>query len=229
MLTEFRNNIDFCIRNLTKFSRKNFVETNPDNIEQNRLENLNLESILEKYLDKTNKQFVRVLDVGCKNWSYAKGEYSYFNKNYEEVVLDGVEIDAYRLYSNFYSRYETAKYYIKDLKNTNYIVEDVLNLNNKYDFIIWLLPFVTVYPLQYWGLPKKYFCPEKLLGHVYSNLLNNKGQLLIINQGQEEANIQKELLINLGIRYKYLGEIKNDFYEYKNKRYGYLINKDTPC
>lgn len=228
MLAEFRNNIDFCIRNFTKFSRKNFVETNPDNLEQNRLENLNLECILEKSLHKTNKQFVRVLDVGCKNWSYVGGEYSYFSKNYSDIVLDGVEIDAYRLYSNFYSRYETAKYFIKDLKNTNYIVDDVLNLNNRYDFIIWILPFITVYPLQYWGLPKKYFCPEKLLNHVYSNLLNKDGQLLIINQGMEESELQKELLIKLGIKYEFLDEIKNEFYKYKNKRFGYLIKKDTP-
>lgn len=225
MLTELRNNIDFYLRKLTKFSRKNFVETDPDRIEQIRLENLNLESILDHCLVKNDKISIRVLDVGCKNWSYVGGEYSYFNKIYHEVVLDGVELDAYRLYSNFYSRYETAKYYTKDLKNTNYIVDDVINLNDKYDFIIWILPFITVYPLQYWGLPKKYFCPEKLLNHVYINLLNENGQLLIINQGQEEAELQKDLLVKLNIDYKFLGEIENNFFYYKNKRFGYLIRK----
>lgn len=225
MLTELRNNIDFYLRNLTKFSRKNFVETDPDRIEQIRLENLNLESILDHCLVKNDKISIRVLDVGCKNWSYVGGEYSYFNKIYHEVVLDGVELDAYRLYSNFYSRYETAKYYTKDLKNTNYIVDDVINLNDKYDFIIWILPFITVYPLQYWGLPKKYFCPEKLLNHIYSNLLNENGQLLVINQGIEEAELQKNLLDKLNIDYKFLGEIENNFFYYKNKRFGYLISK----
>jgi len=226
MLTELRNNIDFYIRNLTKFSRTNFEEKNPDSIEQNRLENLYVETVLEKYLTKIDKNNIRILDVGCKNWSYVKGEHSYFTKLYDDFVLEGVEIDAYRLYSNFYSRFETAKYYMKGLKNTNYIADDVLNLNSKYDFIIWILPFVSVYPLKYWGLPKKYFCPEKLLNHVYSNLLNEGGQLLIINQGEEEAKIQKELLLKQNIEYKSLDEIENEFYEYKNQRFGYLIKKN---
>ena len=79
-------------------------------------------------------------------------------------------------------------------------------------------------PLIYWGLPKKYFCPSKLLAHAY-NLLNVGGQMLIINQGEEEASAQKKLLLKLGIDFLELGEVKSEFFEYKNNRYGFLIKK----
>ena len=84
------------------------------------------------------------------------------------------------------------------------------------------MPFVVIEPHKYWGLPEKYFYPEKMLKHAY-NLLSENGQMLIINQGEEELGVQKELLKNLGIEYQDLDEIKNNHFEYKNKRYGVLI------
>ena len=68
-----------------------------------------------------------------------------------------------------------------------------MELKEKYDYIIWLLPFVVPEPLVAWGLPKKFFCPDELLKHAY-NLLKENGQMLIINQGEKEAEVQKELL-----------------------------------
>ena len=86
------------------------------------------------------------------------------------------------------------------------------------------MPFVVIEPLKYWGLPVKYFCPEKLLEHAYG-LLKTNGQLLIINQGENEAKVQEKYLKKLKIPYKELGEILNEYYEYQNKRYGFLITK----
>jgi len=224
MFEDLRNNIDFFIRNNTKFSRKNFIEKNTNFIKRNELENLYTKDILNQFLDKTSQEKVQVLDIGCKNWFYAKGEYDFFKSFSKNVYLDGVELDAYRLYSDFYSRFEVAKYYIKGLENTNYIVGNLLDLNKKYDYIIWFLPFVIKEPHLYWGLPKKYFYPKKLLKHAY-NLLNHNGQMLIINQGESEAETQKALLKELNLKYKELGEIKSEFFEYTNKRFGFLIIK----
>jgi hypothetical protein len=80
-------------------------------------------------------------------------------------------------------------------------------------------------PLVAWGLPRRYFCPKRLLLHAYKQL-NSNGQMLIINQGEKEAEVQKGLLEKLKIPYKELGEIKNEYFEYQNKRYGYLVKKD---
>lgn len=224
MFEDLRNSIDFFIRNKTRFSRKNFVETNRELLERNRQENEYTLDILSQYLRKTPKNMVRALDIGCKNWFYAKGEHEFLKTVSADVTLDGVELDAYRLYTNFYSRYEVANFYTKGLDGVNYIAGDLLDIKENYDYIIWFLPFVVINPLIYWGLPKKYFCPEKLLEHAYS-LLNEDGEMLIINQGKEEALAQKALLDKLGINYKELGLVKSEFFEYKNERFGFLIKK----
>jgi hypothetical protein len=117
MFDDIKNNIDFFIRNKTKFSRKNFIETDQDLIQRNLKENLYTEDVLKNSFEITPASQVKVLDIGSKNWFYVKGEYSFFKSFAKDVFLDGIEIDAYRLYSNFYSRFEVAKYYIKDLKN----------------------------------------------------------------------------------------------------------------
>ena len=224
MFDDIKNNIDFFIRNKTKFSRKNFVETNQDLIQRNLNENLYIEDVLKNSFEITPASQVKALDIGSKNWFYARGEYSFFKSFAKDVFLDGIEIDAYRLYSNFYSRYEVAKYYIKDLKNVNYIPGNLLELSQKYDYIIWFLPFVLSDPHIYWGLPKKYFYPQKLLSHAYS-LLNQNGQMLIVNQGEFEAKEQANLLKKENIPYKELGEISSEYFSYKHKRYGFLIRK----
>lgn len=225
MFNDLRNKFDFYIRTKTKFSRKNFS----GNI--NNPESEYLFEILTNYFPIDFKESISVLDIGSKNWAYVKGEYDFFKNYSTQLILDGVEIDAYRLNSNFYSRYEIAQFYIKNLQGVNqwvnqgvnYYPDNLLNINKKYDYIIWLLPFVTIYPLQKWGLPKKYFMPEKLLKHAY-RLLNK--QMLIVNQGEEEAEIQKTMLDNLGIEYKELGTIESQALEFKNSRYGFWVIKN---
>ncbi len=222
MLEDLRNTVDFFIRNKTRFSRKGFVEKNPKLIERNKSENLYTKDVLAKYFTQTPRDYAKILDIGCKNWFYAKGEHNFFNQFCKKFVLEGVELDPHRLYSNFYSRYEVAKYYINGLENVNYISGNLLDLKNKYDYIIWFLPFVVLEPHLYWGLPKKLFCPERLLEHAFS-LLNQNGEMLIINQGKTEAEVQRKMLEKLQIKYNDLGIIKNNYFEYQNERFGFLI------
>ena len=75
-----------------------------------------------------------------------------------------------------------------------------------------------------WGLPKKYFYPEKLLNHAFS-LLKDKGQMLIVNQGEYEAIEQKKLLDQIGVQYVELGEISSKYLEYRHKRFGFCVKK----
>ncbi len=218
MLDNIKNKIDYFIRSHTKFSRKNYSEKEVD-----ERENMYVYDILTQTLGLDRQDKISVLDIGSKNWAYAKGEYNFFKQYCSFLQLDGVEIDAYRLYSNFYSRYEVAKFYIKDLEGANYYADNLLNINKKYDYIVWLLPFVTEYPLQKWGLPKEFFMPEKLLKHAYTLL---QKEMLIINQGAEEAEIQKALLEKLNIRYKFLGILTSKALKYQNERYGFLVIKN---
>ena len=223
MFDDLRNSFDFYLRNKIRISRTNFVEKNSKLIERNKLENLYTMDVLDQAFAKRGEN-LRVLDIGCKNWFYVKGEYDFFKSFCNNLQLDGVELDAFRLYSNFYNRYEVAKFYTKGLENTNYITGNLLDLSEKYDYIIWFLPFVVYEPHKYWGLPKKYFYPEKLLKHANS-LLNENGQMLIVNQGEKEYEVQKQMLDKLAISYKDLGEIKSEHFGYQHKRFGLVVCK----
>lgn len=245
LYADFKNNIDFFIRCHLTFSRKNYTET-PVNLEKvfvnNEQKNL-YDSLKEKYdlsplykyndinfltnlyyLDIFDKYILpdikplSILDIGSKNWNYAGSEYVFFKKFSEKFSLYGIELDAYRLCTNLYTRYEISKFYTKELACTTYYAGNFMEHNNKYYYIIWILPFITEYPLIKWGLPLKYFNPEKMLEHAY-NLLNDNGQILIINQGENEYNIQKELNKKLKLNCEYIGEIYNVFNPFKNKRF----------
>ncbi len=245
-IDNIRNSIDFFLRNNITLSRKNYSEKaesinktsfsdkqkeilnrineiydlrliqNSTNF--NFLMNLYYIILFDKYLSKNSSDNISILDIGSKNWEYVKSEYLFFNSFSKQTYLTGIELDAYRLCTNLYNRYEIAKFHSKDLPNTNYIAGDFLNHNKKYDYIIWILPFITKYPLIKWGLPLKYFKPKEMLKHAY-NLLNNGGELLIINQGEEEYKIQQNLNKDLELKAEYYGLIEDFFDTYKNKRF----------
>ena len=184
----------------------------------NFLTNLHYLAVFDKYISPPQKENVSVLDIGSKNWNYAGSEYAFFKKYAKSLTLTGIELDGYRLCTNLYNRYEIAKFYTKCLPNTNYIIGDFMEHNEKYDYIIWILPFITEYPHLKWGLPLKYFQPEKMLEHAH-NLLNKNGEMLIINQGETEYKIQTELNKKLNLNYEPTGEIKSICSPFKNKRF----------
>jgi len=249
-LDNLRNNFDFFLRN--PLSRKNYYEKaeNLNDVFENDeeinfynvikekygselsenttkrrfLEDIYFLNIFDKYISKRKKNNISILDVGSKNWSYVKSEYIFFNSFCKNIILNGIELDAYRLSYNFYTRYEIAKFYIKDLNNTNYIAGNFLHQNIKYDYIVWILPFITKYPFVKWGLPLRYFKPLEMLNHAY-NLLNQSGELIIINQGEEEYEIQQNLCKKLNILPILYGEQDDRFGLFKNKRYCLKIKK----
>lgn len=219
---DLRNKFDYYLRSKTKFSRKNYSE----DLELTCGINDYTFDILSQTLQPSSEDYLTVLDIGSKNWEYVRGEYKFFKQYAKDLKLDGVEIDAYRLYSNFYSRYEYAKFYTRDLEGANYYPDDLLNIQGEYDYIVWFLPFVTKYPLKRWGLPEKFFMPERLLEHAYGLL---RKEMLIVNQGEKEAEIQKKLLDRLNIEYKELGVLKSDALEFQNERYGFVVSRTFPA
>ena len=80
------------------------------------------------------------------------------------------------------------------------------------------MPFITKYPLIKWGLPLKYFKPHEMFIHAH-NLLNHEGELLIINQGEEEYKIQQDLNAELNLQAEYFGEAEDKFGLFNNKRF----------
>jgi hypothetical protein len=249
---EMKNHIDFYLRNLFRFSKKGFCEKNESKIDlfgsknqekeekfikryllesfkenssrQNYIENLYFLELLEDYLRPKRRPTMKVLDLGSKNWSYAKAEHSFFRKFTQKLTLDGIELDAYRVYSDFYSRYDAAKYYSKGLKGANYITGNFMEHMGKYDFIIWILPFVSQFPHSKWGLPKKFFKPKEMLEKAFNDLKDD-GIMLIVNQGKDEYEIQKQLFDELEIPYMPCGEFKSSFLSYENKRFVSIVTR----
>lgn len=248
-----KNSIDFFLRNKFPFSRKYYNEKNEDKnsifiseevktradylIEKyglnqlynnttvsNFLENLDLISVLDKYCEARTNEEISVLDIGCKNWSYAQAEMKYFAEYSNKLTLKGIEIDPNRLYTNLFSRYEVSKFYTRGLENTEYIKGDFLKLNEKFNYIIWILPFVLESPQIDWGLPSRFFKPMKMLKHAYNSLKPN-GKLFIINQGEAEYCAQKVLYEHLGLTFEDKGEIFTEISPYKHKRYLTIVVK----
>lgn len=253
LFENIKNSVDFFLRQHLAFSRENYFQQNEDkegllalpkaldkeqelikkydleyiknnSTKQNYLENLYIIDILDKNLTTDFTKNLKVLDIGCKNWFYAKGEYFFFKKYCNNLTMDGIELDSNRLYTNFYSRKQVALFHIKDLQNTNYIEGTLLSHSGKYDYITWILPFVVKDPLIKWGLPMKYFQPAELLKKAY-DLLENDGNMLIINQGECEYEIQRKLCDESGIKYTPIGEVKSEFLTYNIPRYSILIKK----
>lgn len=249
-----KNNFDFFLRQHLDFSRKNyFIKNEPkealfadsklierektlvekyslehlksNSSAQNYCENLYTIDLLDRFLTIDFQEDLTALDIGSKNWFYAKGEYFFFKKHCNNLNLTGIELDANRLYTNFYTRKEAAKFYTQGLQGCKYIHSDFLKHNSKYNCIIWFLPFVVNYPLIKWGLPQKYFQPENMLKHAYESL-EQGGKIFIVNQGETEYNIQSRLCDALEINFQPLGKIESDFLKYEIDRYAILISKD---
>jgi len=215
-----KNRLDFFLRKFFCASRKNYFEPYS---RKSELENFYMSDILGKYFEVEKAQQAKILDVGSKNWFYIKGEYQFLKNHFDNFLLDGIEIDSNRLYTNFYSRGEVAKFHIKDLENVRYFQKDFLKHDEKYDYIIWILPFVFEYPHLKWGLPLNHFCPEKMLSHAYE-VLKEGGKIFVVNQGELEYQEQIRLCEKLGIKFKALGKIESEFFDY-TPRFGVLILK----
>lgn len=102
------------------------------------------------------------LDVGVKNWSYVEGMYRYLENNTQQFSLTGIELDAFRMYRNFYNRADYAKTFTQNLNNTSFINGDVLQHFSTYDVVSCFLPFIFIEPALAWGLPEKFFQPKKI-------------------------------------------------------------------
>ncbi len=182
-------------------------------------QNLYLLDLLDQILGKQQQPGPN-LDIGCKNGVYFPAQVSFTGNSWH-----GIEIDAYRRYWNLVSRRDYGEYLAKQL-DCRFITGSLLELlpNTTYQLITWILPFVVEMPLSAWGLPRHLYQPSALLAHAFQ-LLAPGGQLLIINQGEWETEVQKRLFIATSIQAEYLGQVSSLFSPFHQPRFGWLINK----
>ena len=135
-----------------------------------------------------------LIDVGSLNFYYASALNTFFHPK----QLQGIELEGYRVYTNFYSRFDYAQCYIRPFSNTTYTVMDFCDFHGTADGITCFYPFVKPEPLIAWRLPLKVFQPQRLVEHCV-RILKTGGFLLMINHGEEEGGLAYDLAQNSGL------------------------------
>lgn len=178
-----------------------------------------------------NPHSLQWLDAGAKNWAYVEALYAFIQTHKRESFrLEGVELDPHRRYVNLQTRQQAALSFIQELPQAHYHSGNLLAWRQPAHVISHFLPFVFKEPHLAWGLPLGYFNPQPLLNHLLS-LLEPGGLMLIVNQGEAEAQAQQTLLGNatrlFPIRFESLGQLPASFIQYRYPRYGWLCTKNS--
>ena len=179
-------------------------------------ENLYVLDVLDQHLGNPSHNGPG-LDIGCRNFSHLPALSAW-----SAGPWHGVELDAHARSLNGFTRCAYGQWMARQVKGAAYFPGSVLDVQGVYHTIVWILPFVLPGALEYWGLPSRYFEPERLLDKA-CDLLAPGGQLLIINQGEAEAEEQHRLLSASGLPAFALGEITSGFSPFRMTRFGWLV------
>ncbi|MDB5105384.1 MAG: hypothetical protein JWP91_3073 [Fibrobacteres bacterium] len=112
-----------------------------------------------------------------------------------QVALRGVEVDGYGIYPDFRSRKDYALAYAEQTGNSQvtYEVGDFLKAEGRgLDVMTLFYPFVTRHHLLLWGLPLRFFRPERLLAKAAA-LIRPGGWLLVFTHTLKEHEAFLEL------------------------------------
>ena len=144
----------------------------------------------------------RVADIGTSTWFYVQALYSFLklwrNDSGRQLSLEGYEIDAYRIYADFYSRYNHAIANIGELTDVTYIPKGFEKQEKTFDLITMFFPFMFLDEHLEWGLPSNVFSPGKLFEDVALSLKDG-GILFIVNQGEAEHEAQEAMMKEFNI------------------------------
>lgn len=170
------------------------------------------------------------LDIGSKNFDYAYAFRAVQEKGGSgHAPLTGIELDGYRVYRDWHSRYDYAMYHAGRTRST-YIVGDALEEKLPVARIVTLLfPFVFAEPLLLWGLSPRAYRPQNLYERALT-LTEPGGMLLITNQGEWEAEESRKLLQscqdkNADLEIIEVGKMKCRVETYPADVYGFIVRK----
>ncbi len=152
----------------------------------------------KKHLSGRSIKKLRIADVGTRTFSIAPVLDRVFRELGFEPEIHGIEIDAFRRFSNLHSRADYGNYYARKIPNGYFRPIDFLDFKSEMDVILLLHPFVTMEPLLNWGLPAKEFKPEIIFGHARKLLEGESSLLLISSPTAEEFNISERLARKTG-------------------------------
>lgn len=174
----------------------------------------------------------RWLDVGAKNWAYGEALSSFITQRIGlDFHLDGLELDPHRRYINGHTRGQAARKFMAAVPQAAYHEGDIRHWRQSTTVASLFLPFVFEEPHLAWGLPLDYFDPPAMLAHVLA-LLQPGGLLIIVNQGEAEAEAQERLLRQAQntcpLEIQALGPLAAPFMQYRYPRFGWVCRKISP-
>ncbi len=158
----------------------------------------------------------RALDVGAKNGCAFAGLATYWPHG-----ADAVELDAHRRYAWGSTRRVYGERMASAFADCRYLAADVRSLPGPYSLVTWFLPFLSNGPLEAWGLPSRYLQPNELLAHV-ARVIAPGGVLLVVNQGDHEADLQSAAFETLGLKAQALGPVDSPLSPFRRARFGFL-------
>lgn len=197
---KFSNLSHLNLKKITRLKEKYHVSFEDALHEANALESYHLLDLLDQAKEKLRfrpKAGQRLIDVGSKNFYYVRALQAYF----QPKSLVGVELDAYKMYRNFHTRFSAARFYIQDFENTSYEHMNFMDYNERVEGVSWFLPFVVPYPLVKWTLPLSEFQPERLFEKAFE-ILEGNGWLLMMNQGKAEWQEAERIAKSVGFQFK---------------------------
>jgi hypothetical protein len=185
------------------------------------LKNLYYLDMLEKGLADHAAQWGQVLyaaDIGASDWFYAPALAAFLRQagtitRARQLRLDGYETDAYRVYADFYSRYDHTMAHINGLDEVTYIPQAFQEKHKMFQVVTQFFPFVFAHDHLEWGLPGGLFQPEAVLQAAWNSLVPG-GVLLIVNQGEEEHHAQRRMMQAAGMVVEKAARVESIYYRY---------------
>jgi hypothetical protein len=195
-------------------------------------ENLFYLDMLVQALERSNCKLPARLDaadIGPSHWFYVQALQAglkWWRTTQERTVrLAGFEADAFRVYSDLYSRYDHALGNMRGLEDVQYIPEAFRPVEGYFHLLTIFFPFVFEKDHLEWGLPAAMFRPQQLLEDAY-NSLKPGAPLIIVNQGEEEHHAQRAMLLQLGINPVCAYHQDPLLFQYRLDRYVLVVRHD---
>ncbi|NPV84867.1 MAG: hypothetical protein HPY45_02505 [Anaerolineae bacterium] len=201
---------------------------------RNYRENLYYLELMEKALERAGvvlPDSICVADIGVSHWFYVQAYCAFLrwwraSPSGRSIQVLGYEVDPYRVYFDFFSRYDYAMAHLQGLEDASYIPCPFDRQAERFDLISLFFPFVFKDDHLKWGLPNRLFQPDNLLGDVWDSLKPG-GVLLVVNQGEAEHREQRRLFEQRGIRSAAGFQFESLVFEYKIPRYVLVAVKEN--
>lgn len=144
---------------------------------------------------------VKALDVGAQDWYYVFALERWLRQvNHCPVFLKGLEVDGYARYGDFHTRRDYAQAYAAQTGNPQVVYEVGDFLRSReigYDFVFLCYPLLIRYQVLLWGLPLRYFAPQRFIDQAVA-ALRLGGWLVCLFHNPREQVVAMELVAASG-------------------------------